>query len=104
MLTIVIKYWVNFAFGVIAAGLAAGYKYLLDKQKKAETEQKAIANGVKALLRDRMIQSCNHYRDKGYCPIYALENIEALHREYKTLGGNGAISTLVSEMHGLPRE
>ena len=103
MLAIFIKYWVEFAFGVIAGGLIAGYRKLMNKQKKVEIEQRAIGNGVMALLRDRIIQSCNHYREKGFCPMYALENIEALHKEYKALGGNGAVTTLVEEMHRLPR-
>ena len=101
---IAIKYWVNFAFGIVAAGLIAGYKKLMDKQKEAEVEQKAIANGVKALLRDRIIQSCNHYSEKGYFPLYARENIEDLFKEYAALGGNGTVKDLVEETKKLPRE
>ena len=104
MLTIVIKYWVEFAFGIIAAGLIAGYKRLMDKQKKASAEQKAIADGVKALLRDRIIQSCNHHADKGYFPLYARENVEDLFKVYKALGGNGTVEYLVNETEKLPRE
>ena len=103
MTAIIIKYWVEFAMGVIAAGLTAGFKHLLKRQNEVDMKQKAIGDGVMALLRDRIIQSCNHYRLRGYCPLYGLENIEALYKEYKALGGNGAITTLVEEIHRLPR-
>ena len=43
----VLKYWVEFAFGLIAAGLIAGYKKLATRiQSDKETEQ-AIADGMK---------------------------------------------------------
>ena len=89
--------------GIISAGLMAGFGHLLQRQKEVDTKQKAIGGGVMALLRDRIIQACNHYRLRGYCPLYGLENIEALYKEYKALGGNGAVATLVEEMHRLPR-
>ena len=97
MIDFIIKYWIQFGFGVITGGIMAIFARLFKRQK-------AIENGVKALLRDRIIQSCNHYRGKGYCPLYALENIEALFKEYTALGGNGAIGTTVKEMHELPGE
>ena len=97
MTAIIIKYWIEFAFGIISAGLIAGFRHLLKKQK-------AIENGVKALLRDRIIQSCNNYREKGYCPIYARDSINNLFKEYKELGGNGTIEALVNETRELPWE
>jgi len=109
---IAVKYWVEFLFGIVAAGLMKVYtrrignrqKKLEAEQEKAETEQKAIANGVMALLRDRIIQSCNHYREKGYCPIYARDNIDSLFKEYAALGGNGTVKDLVNETKELPWE
>jgi len=108
----VIKYWVTFLFGLITAWFMKAYTRRIDKrqealeaeQKKAEIEQKAIANGVMALLRDRIIQSCNHYREKGYCPIYARDNIDSLFKEYAALGGNGTVKDLVNETKELPWE
>ena len=93
MIAIVIKYWIEFGFGVILAGFMWLFK-----------RQKAIGNGVKALLRDRIIQSCNNYKDKGYCPIYARDNINNLFKEYEALGGNGTVKALVEEIKKLPWE
>jgi hypothetical protein len=67
-------------------------------------EQEAIKLGIQALLRDRIIQSYNHYMDKGICPIYALENINALYTQYHALGGNGTITEIVKKLKNLPTE
>lgn len=93
----ILQYGLNFVLGIVTTWLVTEYKNLNKKQK-------AVNNGVKALLRDRIIQTCNHYRDKGYCPVYALDNVNSLYKEYHALGGNGTITTLVEEMHHLPRE
>ena len=63
-----------------------------------------MGRGVQALLRDRIIQAYNHYTDKGYCPIYGLENVESMYRQYHALGGNGAITELVDRLKELPTE
>ena len=55
-------------------------------------------------MQDHIIQSYNHCQDKGCCPIYALENVHDMFREYKALDGNGTIAKLVEEMEDMPRE
>lgn len=96
----ILKYWTEALFGLIIAGLIAGYKKLSGKLK----EQDAIKLGIQALLRDRIIQSYNHYQEKGYCPIYALENVNALYTQYHALGGNGMITELVERLKDMPTE
>lgn len=95
-----LKYWIEVLFGFIAAGLTAGYKKLASKLK----EQDAIKLGIQALLKDRIIQSYNHYMEKGYCPIYALENINTLYKQYHALGGNETVTELVERLKDLPTE
>lgn len=96
----ILKYWLEVLFGIISSGLFAGYKKLAGKLK----EQDAIKFGIQALLRDRIIQSYNHYQEKGYCPIYALENINALYTQYHALGGNGTVTELVDRLKDMPSE
>ena len=64
----------------------------------------AIKEGLRALLRDRIIQAYNHYTDKGYYPIYARENVEDMYKQYHSLGGNGTVTDLVSKLKELPTE
>ena len=68
------------------------------------SEQDAVKLGIQALLRDRIIQTYNHYSAKGYCPIYGLENAESMYLQYHALGGNGAITKLLEALRELPTE
>ena len=64
----------------------------------------ALREGVEALLRDRIIQSYNHYQDKGYCPIYAKESLKRMYDAYHSLGGNDVATKLKNELLEMPTE
>ena len=64
----------------------------------------AVREGMRALLRDRIYQTYNHYIEKGYYPIYARENVEDMYRQYRALGGNGTVTSLIEKLDELPTE
>lgn len=99
MLEFIARYWLEALFGLMMTGLTIGYKKLSKRVKK----QDAVGLGVQALLRDRIIQAYNHYREKGFCPIYGLDNINRMFEQYKALGGNGTVKSLVDELTAMPR-
>lgn len=94
------KYWIEFAFGSAITALGMAYK----KLRKKLAKQAALELGIQALLRDRIIQIHNYYLDKGFCPIYARENISALYQSYHELGGNGTVTDLIERLMDLPTE
>lgn len=100
----VIKHWVEWAFGLISLGLTAAYRHLNQRVKADRAKNDAISDGVKALLRDRIIQLHNHYLDKGYCPIYAKDNIEDMYEAYHGLGGNGTTTGLMDSIRKMQTE
>lgn len=100
MMNFIQEYWLEAFFGVVTTATALLVKRLGIKL----SEQESIKLGVQALLRDRIIQSYNHYMDKGFCPIYARENINALAKEYHNLGGNGIIDNILEKLYALPTE
>ena len=88
----IIENWVGWLFAAMVPALGYVYAKII-----------AIRAGLRALLRDRILQAYNHYHeDKGYCPIYALENVEEMYKQYHALGGNGTITKLVEELKELP--
>jgi len=95
-----IKYWLEGLFSLITSGVVVGYRRLSKKMH----EQDAIKLGIQALLRDRIIQSYNHYMEMGFCPIYGLENMNALYVQYHALGGNGMVTELMEKIKDLPTE
>lgn len=94
----IIKYWIEFAFGIVTTILGVVVK----KLAKKINEQESIKLGVQALLRDRIIQTYNLYHEKGFCPIYARENIQELAKQYTNLGGNGVVKDLLEKIKDLP--
>ena len=70
-------------------------------QRKA---QKAISQGLQALLRSDIIRIHDKYVEQSYCP---LDIKEALHREYiayHNLGGNDISTHLYEETMELPNK
>ena len=82
------------------AGAIITLLWTMLRAKKREND--ALKEGVQALLRDRIIQAYNHYSDKGWIPIYAMESIEACYKSYEELGENGVIDNLMRQLRELP--
>lgn len=78
-----------------------------NQAQKIEKEAKknaAVVDGVLALLRNEIINKYNHYTDKGYIPIYGMENVTSLYNAYRELGGNGTAAKLVDALRELPTD
>lgn len=100
-------------YGIISAGMLAGIKVVSGKLKKLkadneaqraqmDAENKAMKEGLQALLRDRVISSYDKYIAREYILVRELENVEAMYSAYHALGGNGTITRLVEELRRLP--
>lgn len=87
----IILYMIGVALPFIGGWIALQWK-----------KTKAIEGGLQALLRAELIRSHDQYTNKGYMPIYARENYDNCYKHYKTLGADGVIDDLVSEIHSLP--
>lgn len=65
-------------------------------------EDKALQDGVLAILHDRIYQSCHHYLKLGYIDTSGLKNLEYLYKSYHALGGNGTGTELYNRAKTLP--
>jgi hypothetical protein len=72
------------------------------KAEQAKRETAAIAEGVKALLRDRLLQGYKHYIEKGWADMDDRTNMENVWRQYHALGGNGDMNDLRRTFRHLP--
>ena len=72
------------------------------KAEQAKLETAAIAEGVKALLRDRLLQGYKHYIEKGWADMDDRTNMENVWRQYHALGGNGDMNDLRRTFRHLP--
>lgn len=94
----IVKYWVEWAFGLLATGLLALYK----KLTKYEQERKAVKDGLLAILHDRLYQACTFYIAQGFIDSAGLKNLEYLYTSYHALGGNGTGTELYNRACALP--
>lgn len=98
----IIKYWLEALFGVVCVVFGALYRRMARKVKKQISDQKALKDGMLALLRSEIIRCYDKYMQRGWIPIYALDTANALYNSYKVLGGNGTVKKLVEDMNDLP--
>lgn len=64
----------------------------------------ALRNGIKALLRDRIIQKCEYHIRNNRINADDLEELEYLNKPYKALGGNGTVEVMLRTVHKLPKQ
>lgn len=96
------KYWIEWGFGLVTAGLLAYIRSLSRQIKREREEQKALRDGVKALLKINLDKECERCQRDGWCGSVKRSTIADMFNAYTGLGGNGGTKTLVEQTLGLP--
>ena len=65
---------------------------------------KKIADAVKCLLRNKMLEIYNRHKDTKTIGRYDFENFEMLYKAYKALKGNSFIDDLYKEFRTWKKE
>ena len=82
----IIKYWVEFAFGLIVAGLSAAYAHLAKKFKAERAKNRAIENGLKGILRIQILDTYDKCVDAGrVISVSRKDAIGSVYRSYVAL-------------------
>lgn len=100
MLDTIRDYWSIVSLGITTLAIP-GVGYAYRKYKAGERRQTAIELGVRALLRERIVQGYYEYFHAGKMPLHGLESMENMYQEYRSLGGNGAVSKLMEDLREL---
>lgn len=87
---------------LIPTFLGAVIGFLTSRVKKDRAKEKAIEEGVQALLRNELVRRYREYEIKGEMSILDKENIEEMFKQYENLGGNGTVKQLMTELMHLP--
>ncbi len=96
------KYWVEWVFGLLAAALAWMGKRLSTRIKKEQDENRALRDGMKALLKVNLEKECERCQRDGWCGAVKRGTISDMFGAYTGLGGNGGMKTLVEQTLALP--
>lgn len=96
------EYLVQLFSVVLNIVLLYGFKRYIDRQKDTEKRQNAIENGLRSLLRDRIVRTCISYTKQGHVPVEELEIVTDMFEAYKELKGNGATEAIYKRFLTLP--
>lgn len=105
----VIKYWTEWFFGLIIAGMGWLLKRLYGKLKKerkareemarlAEEKTVALEDGMRALLRRQILIDCEAAQRAEWCAAKSKETISVMYEAYHRLGGNGVVTPTVRQV------
>lgn len=89
-------------FALITACFTWCYRALYKKIKQQKEENEALKDGMRSLLRDRLIDNHQKYLAAGSIPFYARESMLAMYASYSALNGNGTVTHLMEELEELP--
>lgn len=95
VIQVIVNYMIPLILGAVIGAVSTKFK----RNKKKE---KAIEEGVQALLRNELVRRYREYEIKGELSILDKENIEAMFKQYENLGGNGTVKHLMEELLHLP--
>lgn len=98
MINFIIRYWIEFIFGLIISILGFIYKQICDHYKMIISTK----NGVKVLLKNEIIKYYHEALTKNTITLFEKETLLDLYREYKQLGGNGLIENLIEKIDAIP--
>lgn len=97
MINFIIQYWLEIAFTVIVGAIS----YIFKKVQLLYRRQKAVEDGVLALLRNAMLQEYRKYKTVQEISIIDKENFEHMYKPYSALGGNDIGTQMYEEIKGM---
>ncbi len=95
MIKFILEYWLQILFSIIIAVIMFMYRKIISYKNKIESTE----NGVKVLLKAKIIEHYNRVIDNGYLTLHEKQAMLEMYEEYKKLGGNGIIKDLMKELN-----
>lgn len=82
--------------------MQVGFAFISKQLKENKQNNEAMKNSMLSLIRSQIVGKCEGYMKQGYLPEYARYCLEELFKQYKILGGNHGVETLVNQCFKLP--
>ena len=96
------KYWIEWLFGLIIAGMTWVIRRLGKRIRQEQAENEALRKGMKALLRAKILDNSERAMRDGWCGPRLRDTISDLYDSYHALGGNGTVTSMVNQVMNLP--
>lgn len=83
----ILKYWLEFVFGLIVAGLSAAYAHLAKRFKAEKKKNEAIENGLRGILRIQILDTYDRcLADGGRISVSRKDAVVSIYQSYCALG------------------
>ena len=87
---------------IITALITGIIGYLTGKMKGYKQRDSRQEEALKCLLRSNITSKYYVYSEMKQIPYYEKENIDRMFEQYKNMGGNSYVDTIVREINSLP--
>ena len=99
MLDFVLKYWIEFLFGLIVAALSAAYGRLEKKFKAEKKKNAAIESGLRAILRMRILDTYDMCVADGKISVSRKDAIASIYQSYCALGDADTVDDTIRNLY-----
>lgn len=83
----IVKYWLEFLFGIIVAALSASYASLVRRFKQEKAKNAAIENGLRGILRIQILDTYDKcIADGKKISVSRKDAIVSIYQSYVALG------------------
>lgn len=83
----IVKYWLEFIFGIIVASLSAAYGHLAKKFKAERAKNAAIENGLRGILRIQILDTYDRCVSNGRTiTVSRKDAVVSIYQSYVALG------------------
>ncbi len=87
----------------IYAILCMAVGYLWNKLKYYDNKQKNTDEGLRALLKDRLISIYTEVKKDKYITFDQMDRANMIYKAYHGLGGNGTGTAIIEELREMPK-
>lgn len=83
----ILKYWLEFVFGLIVTGLSAAYAHLAKRFKAEKKKNEAIENGLRGILRIQILDTYDRCVASGNrISVSRKDAVVSIYQSYCALG------------------
>ncbi len=93
----IVKYWLEFAFGLVVAGLSAGYAHLAGRYKAERKKNEAIENGIRAMMRIQILDTYERCISDGR--VISVSKKDAINDLYNSYAALGDTDATIQQVH-----
>lgn len=91
----IVKYWLEFLFGMIVAALSASYASLVRKFKAEKAKNQAIENGLRGILRIQILDTYDRcVADGRKISVSRKDAVVSIYQSYVALGDGNSDDTI----------